>query len=174
MEGESGSQVINAEVNKSPNIKMKTSIQARRRSERAMNDDMMMQTKAEQAKTKLNQMTGMQLKPFTCLQNVNPNKLVEAATDSMVILGHNKDSMLNNISVMQAREMAQAAILATKRKIELEKQEKKEARKQMIESEKEKATDRRDANTDQEEEMEICSSPESETRDKIKKNPEGL
>lgn len=121
-EGDIGSQVINEESCKSPKIKKKTPIQALRRSDRALSDGMLVQTKAEQAKTKYNEFTCMSWKPFTSLQNVETDKLIEVAKDSLIILGPTTEDAESKISAMQAKEMAQAVIMATKRKLELERE----------------------------------------------------
>lgn len=107
--------------------------QPSRKSKRVNDDGTPMATKAEMAREKLNNLTGMKSNSsFSCFHSLEPQKLLEVANDSMIDLSENVEIALQQIVTMQAKETAQATVLEAKRRIELEKQKLEEAKKQMV------------------------------------------
>lgn len=146
--------------------------QATRKGNRVNDEGMLMAIKAEKAKEKQNTMTGNNKNAFCCLQSIDHDILINVANSNMISLGPNKESVVNNITTMLAKEYAQAAILETKRKIELAKQESDKEKQMAIEIRKETDSEREERQANQKkvkskktEEIEICSSPETENRD---------
>jgi hypothetical protein len=86
------------------------------RSERTKSGDGRIQDKAEAAKKKANEFSGKTLS-FSVFNSVDPAVLEKLASASNICLGETTDKISSSISTIQAKEIANAALRAAKKRL---------------------------------------------------------
>jgi hypothetical protein len=120
MEG-MGTQVINEDVN-AATIMVRSPVKSKRSSKRLKNDGVKIQEKAEKRKEMKNTLTGNK---FTVLHDVSDDNLLQVACDSKIVLGSDIQNAHEVLSIIRDKEIAQAVLAETRKRIEVEKELKK-------------------------------------------------